>query len=168
MRRGVIVCAAAIAIGLLATTAVYFWKSERSSSTSWLRSQFALDDQQASSVERIHRDYQAECALMCARIAETDAQLAKLICDGQQVTPEIQSAIIETDRRSNTFTGLLPSFRRRDEQNISGWWFFLWCCARERWRNRTLSSPLARREQIEYHLFCREPLWVRGWASGRF
>jgi hypothetical protein len=76
MRRGVIVCAAAIAIGLLATTAVYFWKSERSSSTSWLRSQFALDDQQASSVERIHRDYQAECALMCARIAETDAQLA--------------------------------------------------------------------------------------------
>jgi hypothetical protein len=113
MRSGVIVCAAAIAIGLLATTAVYFWKSERSSSTSWLRSQFALDDQQASSVERIHRDYQAECALMCARIAETDAQLAKLICDGQQVTPEIQSAIIETDRlRSECRVKMLKHFYR--------------------------------------------------------
>lgn len=113
MRRGLIVCAAAIAVGLLVTTAVYFWKAERSSSTSWLRSEFALDDQQARSVERIHQEYQAECALMCARIAETDEQLARLICDGQQVTPEIQNAIIETDRlRSECRVKMLEHFYR--------------------------------------------------------
>jgi hypothetical protein len=113
MRRGLIVCAAAIAVGLLVTTAVYFWKAERSSSTSWLRSEFALDDQQARSVERIHQEYQAECALMCARIAETDEQLARLICDGHQVTPEIQNTIIETDRlRSECRVKMLEHFYR--------------------------------------------------------
>jgi hypothetical protein len=113
MRKGLIVCAAAIAVGLLVTTAVYFWKAERSSSTSWLRSEFALDDQQARSVERIHTQYQRECALMCARIAETDEQLAKLIYDAQRVTPDIQNAIIETDQlRSECRVKMLEHFYR--------------------------------------------------------
>ena len=113
MRRGLIVFAAAIATGLLATFAVYFWKSERSSPTSWLLAEFALDDQQAKTVERIHSQYQMECALMCARIAQTDEQLAKLICDAQQVTPEIQTAIVETDRlRSECRVKMLEHFYR--------------------------------------------------------
>jgi hypothetical protein len=113
MRKGLIVFAAAIVIGFLATVAVYFWKSERSSSASWLLAQFALDDQQARTVERIHNQYQTECALMCARIAETDEQLAKLICDAQQVTPEIQNAIIETDQlRSECRVKMLEHFYR--------------------------------------------------------
>ena len=108
MRRGLIVFAAAIATGLLATFAVYFWKSERSSPTSWLLAEFALDDQQARTVERIHNQYQMECALMCARIAQTDEQLAKLICDAQ-----IQTAIVETDRlRSECRVKMLEHFYR--------------------------------------------------------
>ena len=113
MRKGLIVLAAAIVIGSFATITVYFWKSERSSSTSWLLAQFALDDQQARTVERIHNQYQMECALMCARIAQTDEQLAKLICDAQQVTPEIQTAIVETDRlRSECRVKMLEHFYR--------------------------------------------------------
>jgi hypothetical protein len=113
MRKGLIVFAAAIVIGLLATIAVYFWKSERSSPTSWLLAEFALDDQQARTVERIHNQYQMECALMCARITETDEQLARLICDAQEVTPEIQNAIIETDQlRSECRVKMLEHFYR--------------------------------------------------------
>ena len=113
MRRGLIVLAAATALGLLATVAVYFWKLERSSSTSWLRVQFALDDQEAKTVERIHNQYQTECASMCARIVQTDQQLAQLIFDAPQVTPEIQNAIIETDRlRSECRVKMLEHFYR--------------------------------------------------------
>jgi hypothetical protein len=112
MRRGLIVFAAAIAIGLLVTIAVYFWKSERSS-TNWLLTEFALDGQQARTVERMHHQYQVECALMCARIAQTDEHLAKLIRDAQQVTPEIESAIVETDRlRSECRVKMLEHFYR--------------------------------------------------------
>jgi hypothetical protein len=113
MRRGLIVFAAAIATGLLATLTVYLWKSERSSPTSWLLAEFALDDQQARTVERIHNQYQMECALMCARIAQTDEQLAKLVCEAQRVTPEIQTAIVETDRlRSECRVKMLEHFYR--------------------------------------------------------
>jgi hypothetical protein len=113
MRRGLIVFAAAIAIGCLATIAVYFWKSERSSSASWLRAEFALDDQKARSVEQIHNQYQMECASMCVRIAQTDEKLAKLISEAQQMTPEIQNAIVETDRlRSECRVKMLEHFYR--------------------------------------------------------
>jgi hypothetical protein len=113
MRRGLIVLAAAMAIGFLATIGVYFWKSENSSSAIWLRAKFALDDEEARTVERIHNQYQVECASMCARIAQTDDRLAKLISDAQQVTPEIQNAIIETDRlRSECRVKMLEHFYR--------------------------------------------------------
>ena len=113
MRRGLIVLAATLIVGVLATIAVYFWKSERSTPANWLREEFALDDQQARTVERMHNQYQRECALMCARIAQTDEDLAKLIGDAQQVTPEIQSAIVETDRlRSECRVKMLEHFYR--------------------------------------------------------
>jgi hypothetical protein len=113
MRKGLIVLAATIGISFLAAVAVYFWKSERSSSTSWLTAEFALDGQQAGTVERIYNQYQMECASMCARIVETDEQLSDLICDAQQVTPEIQNAIIRTDQlRSECRLKMLEHFYR--------------------------------------------------------
>jgi Heavy-metal resistance len=112
MRRGLIVLAAVLAIGSLATLAVYLWKSERSS-TRWLLAEFSLDEQQAKTVERIHNQYQSDCALMCTRIAQTDEQLAMLIRGAQEVTPEIQSAIVETDRlRSECRVKMLEHFYR--------------------------------------------------------
>ena len=103
----------AIGMGLFAASAAYFWKSERAKPMNWLRSQFALKDREAETVERIHKEYESECALMCARIAESDQQLAKLICAGQQVTPEIENAIMETDRlRSACRVKMLEHFYR--------------------------------------------------------
>jgi hypothetical protein len=101
-----------IAIGSLVTVAVYLWRSDRSS-TGWLLAEFALDDQQARSVERMHNQYQEDCELMCARIEQSDEQLATLIRDAQEVTPEIQSAIVETDRlRSECRVKMLEHFYR--------------------------------------------------------
>jgi len=113
MRRGVMILLVAIAMGLFAAGAAYFWKSERAEPMNWLRAQFALDNGKAKTVERIHKEYETECALMCVRITESDEQLAKLICAGQQVTPEIQSAIMETDRlRSACRVKMLEHFYR--------------------------------------------------------
>ncbi len=113
MKKGLMVLLMTVALGLLGAAAVYIWKSERSTPMSWLRAEFALDDRQAKTVERIHQEYETECALMCARIAESDELLAKLIGAGQQVTPEIQTAIIETDRlRSECRVRMLAHFYR--------------------------------------------------------
>ncbi len=50
---------------------------------------------------------------MCARIAQTDERLANLICSSQAMTPEIQAAIVETDRlRSECRTKMLEHFYR--------------------------------------------------------
>jgi hypothetical protein len=112
MKRGLIVLAAVVAVGSLVTLAVYLWKSDRSS-TRWLLAEFALDDQQARSVERMHNQYQRDCTLMCARIAQTDEQLAALIRGAQEVTPEIESAIVESDRlRSECRVKMLEHFYR--------------------------------------------------------
>ena len=50
---------------------------------------------------------------MCVRIAQTDERLANLICSSQTITPEIQAAIVETDRlRSECRTRMLEHFYR--------------------------------------------------------
>ena len=113
MRRGLTVLGALVAVALLTAIVVFFWTRERSAPMSWLRAEFSLDDQQAKTVERIYAQYEIDCARMCARIAKTDEQLAKLIRDSQKITPEIQEAILETDRlRSECRMKMLEHFYR--------------------------------------------------------
>ena len=102
-----------IASGLVSAVLVSFWAQERSTPMSWLRSEFSLDDQQAQKVRQIHAEYEADCAQMCARIAQTDERLTKLIGSNQKITSEIQEAIVETDRlRSECRTKMLEHFYR--------------------------------------------------------
>ena len=87
---------------------------------------------------------------VCARIAEgLDAQLAKAdLRWSAKSRREIQSAIIETDHDLSVPSAcrvkMLEHFyriaaelpeKRRTEYLPAGC-FFLWCCARERWRSR--------------------------------
>jgi hypothetical protein len=65
---------AVIASGLAAAIVVFFLAQNRSTPLSWLRAEFSLNEQQARKVEEIHAEYEADCALMCARIA----QIAKI------------------------------------------------------------------------------------------
>jgi Heavy-metal resistance len=113
MKRGLGVLTAVIASGLAAAIVAFFLVQDRSTPMSWLRAEFSLNDQQARKVEQIHSEYEADCAQMCSRIAQTDERLANLICSSQTMTPEIQAAIVETDRlRSECRTKMLEHFYR--------------------------------------------------------
>jgi hypothetical protein len=113
MRRGLAVFLTVVAVGLLTAISVFFWTRERSTPMSWLRTEFSLNDRQTKTVERIHSEYEIDCVQMCSRIAETDERLAKLICASQEITPEIQAAILETDRlRTECRTKMLEHFYR--------------------------------------------------------
>ncbi len=99
--------------GLAAAAVVFVVVQDRSSPLNWLRSEFSLSDSQARKVEQIHADYEEDCAQMCARIAQTDERLANLIRSSKQITPEIQAAIVETDRlRSECRAKMLEHFYR--------------------------------------------------------
>ena len=79
----------------------------------WMRTKFSLDDRQAETIARIHAEYENDCAQMCAKIAESDEQLAALLRSSQTITPEIQEAIIQTDRlRSECRSKMLAHFYR--------------------------------------------------------
>ena len=113
MRTGLTVFLALVVLGLVTAVAVFSWTRERSTPMNWLRSEFSLDDRQAKTVARIHAEYETDCARMCARIAQTDERLAALICANQTITPEIQAAIVETDRlRTECRTRMLEHFYR--------------------------------------------------------
>jgi Heavy-metal resistance len=113
MKRGLGVLTALVASGLAAAIVAFFLVQDRSTPVSWLRAEFSLNEQQARKVEQIHSEYEADCAQMCARIAQTDERLAKLICSSQTMTPDIQAAIVETDRlRSECRTKMLEHFYR--------------------------------------------------------
>ena len=98
MKRGLGVLTAVVASGLAAAIVAFFLAQDRSTPMRWLRAEFSLNEQQARKVEQIHSEYETDCAQMCARIAQTDERLANLICSSQTMTPEIQAAIVETDR----------------------------------------------------------------------
>jgi Heavy-metal resistance len=113
MKRGLGVLTVVVASGLAAAIVAFFLAQDRSRPMSWLRAQFSLNEQQARKVEQIHSEYETDCAQMCARIAQTDERLANLICSSQTMTPEIQAAIVETDRlRSECRTKMLEHFYR--------------------------------------------------------
>jgi septal ring factor EnvC (AmiA/AmiB activator) len=113
MRRGAGALFGVLFAGLAAAAVVFVVVQDRSSPLNWLRSEFSLSDSQARKVEQIHADYEEDCAQMCARIAQTDERLANLIRSSKQITPEIQAAIVETDRlRSECRAKMLEHFYR--------------------------------------------------------
>jgi hypothetical protein len=113
MKRELGVLTVVVASGLAAAIVAFSLAQDRSRPMSWLQAQFSLNEQQARKVEQIHSEYETDCAQMCARIAQTDERLANLICSSQTMTPEIQAAIVETDRlRSECRTKMLEHFYR--------------------------------------------------------
>ncbi|HEY5811700.1 MAG TPA: hypothetical protein VIT23_03490 [Terrimicrobiaceae bacterium] len=113
MRQGLWAFATVVACGLITAIIVFVWVRDRSEPMRWLHTKFSLEHPQTEKVQRIYVEYERECATMCARIAESDAQLEKLVLSSQEVTPEIQQAIVETDRlRSECRSNMLSHFYR--------------------------------------------------------
>jgi hypothetical protein len=96
MKKGLLVLATAIVLGIIAAAAVC-WFSHRESSEDWFREKFGLSQQQAQQAAALHQEFKISCAEMCARIEQTDARLAKAIQASDGMTPEIRTAIAETE-----------------------------------------------------------------------
>ena len=127
MKRGLGVLTAVVASGLAAAIVAFFLVQDRFTPMSWLRAEFSLNEQQARKVERIHSEYEADCAQMCARIAQTDERLANLICSSQTMTPDFRRPLLKpTDfvrsagrKCLSISTGLLVSFPPGNSVNTS-------------------------------------------------
>lgn len=101
MKKGLLILALAIAVGILA-----FFLSHSQSRTgtdsvlldsmpelAWLRTDLELTDEQFSKVEKLHRDYRPVCAEMCHRIAESKATVAALASSQGEMRDNLAKAI---------------------------------------------------------------------------
>lgn len=98
-----IVLATALAVGV----GVYSWKAchrpnayeihHGGRELVWLKEEFHLPPQTFEKISTLHRDYTAECEMMCAAIHRNDAEVRRLIATNREMNDEIESAL----RRSN-------------------------------------------------------------------
>ena len=61
----------------------------------WLRTEFALTDEQARAIAQLQADYEPQCMEMCARIAKSSARLQKLLQASAAMSPELEAAVRE-------------------------------------------------------------------------
>ena len=59
----------------------------------WLRHEYHLSDSQFGHIQKLHHEYAPACDLMCARIAEANEKLNRLIQANRSFTPEIEAAV---------------------------------------------------------------------------
>lgn len=64
----------------------------------WLRAEFALNDEQARAIAALEAEYEPRCAAMCARIAEANQRLEKLLASSKAMTPELEAALREASQ----------------------------------------------------------------------
>jgi hypothetical protein len=106
MRKGLLI----LVFGLMAAAAVYgciyltCTASARSMERSdkpelaWLKEEFNLSDAEFKRVSELHAAYLPQCAEMCKQIDAQNLRLKKLLAATNQVTPEIETAIVESSR----------------------------------------------------------------------
>ena len=64
----------------------------------WLRTEFALTDEQASAIAKLQADYEPRCMEMCDRIAKSGERLAMLLQKSTAMTPELEAAMREASQ----------------------------------------------------------------------
>ncbi len=63
--------------------------------SAWLRSEFALTDEQASAIAALQSEYEPHCMEMCSRIVKSRSRLETLVCGSSAMTPELEAAMLE-------------------------------------------------------------------------
>jgi hypothetical protein len=103
MKRALIVLLAAITLGAATCffTFVMATKSTRQMASvdnelTWLGKEFQLSPEQIKHVEQLHSAYEPRCMAMCRKIAENNAQLDRLIAEGNELTPEMERLLRES------------------------------------------------------------------------
>ena len=61
----------------------------------WLKTEFKLTDAEFQRLTKLHEAYLPQCAQRCARIAELNSKLERLLGQASSVTPEIQQVLAE-------------------------------------------------------------------------
>ena len=64
----------------------------------WLQREFAVPDDAMTRIAALHRRYTAECEPMCEALRTSDAEISRLLANGQHMTPELEMAL----KRSNS------------------------------------------------------------------
>jgi hypothetical protein len=106
MKRGLIILvfgliAAAAAYGCIYLTCTASARNMQRSDKpelAWLKEEFNLSDAEFKRVSELHAAYLPECAAMCKQIDAQNLRLKELLAATNQVTPEIETAIVEVSR----------------------------------------------------------------------
>ena len=119
MRRAAIIFLLGLALGIMGYAGLY---SARLGQThhvanlehpelAWLKTEFALSDQDFARIQTLHEQYLPECARMCVRIAQANSALESLILKTNRVTPEISAKLTEIGNlRQECQTKMLAHF----------------------------------------------------------
>jgi hypothetical protein len=99
--KGFLIVAVAAVLGLAgywtyyrcATMPTQSMLSRSDGQMEWLRNEYHLSDTQFDRVQKLHREYAPTCDLMCAKIAEANAKLDRLIKANRDFTPELEAAL---------------------------------------------------------------------------
>ena len=66
--------------------------------SAWLRTEFALNDEQARAIAALQADYEPRCMKMCERIVIANKRLDKLMRESKTMTPELEAAVREVSQ----------------------------------------------------------------------
>ncbi len=64
----------------------------------WLRTEFALNDEQTRLIAKLQADYEPRCVEMCARISKSAERLEKMLHESKTYTPEVEAAVREASQ----------------------------------------------------------------------
>ncbi len=119
MKRGLLILAAGLLLAAVAYGCIYFvcTASARSLKKSeqpelvWLKDEFGLSGAEFDRVSELHNAYLPQCREMCRKIDAQNEQLQKSLVSATNVTPEIESALLEASRlRAECQTMMLRHF----------------------------------------------------------
>ena len=103
MNRSLAILIGALALGVALFAGSYF-ASQRATvmccvnpadDLSWLKSEFHLSDAEMARIRELHEGYQPKCAEICTEIASAKRDLAALVGNGTNLTPEAQAKLNE-------------------------------------------------------------------------
>jgi len=105
MKKPVLILLAMLAAAAIAYFASYYCATREarrmfsvSDGSAWLRTEFALTDEQARAVAALQSDYEPRCMEMCARITKSRERLEKLLHESKTMTPELEAAMREVSQ----------------------------------------------------------------------
>ena len=109
MKRGLIILAGILAIGLAAlglSTRLF-----QRSPTAWLCHEYGLSAGQAERLGTLQREYGSRCGPFCDAMCAANATLESLALGSGSMTPSLRAAVAETDRiRTEARIAMLEHF----------------------------------------------------------